>query len=67
MYKICDNKNMLKYVITIKNFLIVICEKKRVLNATGVSGSCDSPPCSKSREEPCWGTRKICFLLLKRP
>ena len=29
MYKICDNKNMLKYVITIKNFLIVICEKKK--------------------------------------
>ena len=49
------------------NFLIVIHEKNGVLlNATGVWGSCHSPPPSRSRAESCWGTRKIQFLLLKR-
>ena len=48
------------------NFSIVIHEKNGVLNAARVLGSCNSPPRSESRAGPCWGTRKIRFLLLKR-
>ena len=49
------------------NYSIVIYEKNGVLNAAGVCGSCNSSPRSRSRAETCWGTRKIRFLLLKRP
>ena len=60
------SKVSLEYRVEI-NFSIVICEKNGVLNTAGFWGSCDSPPCRGSRAEPYWETRKIQFLLLKKP
>lgn len=40
--------------------------KNRVLNTTGVCGSCDSLPCRRSRDDPCWGTRKIWFFAAQK-
>ena len=65
MYKICDNKNMLKYVITIKNFLIVICEKKECWMQLGSRVAVIPLPAASPGKSPAGGPGKFVFYCSK--